>query len=207
MAAAPMPPPEPVTLVGRFVRLEPLTLDHHTDLCAVGLEPALWRWTWDGARTAAELRRYIETALVEQAAGRSLPFAIVEQAGGRAIGSTRYGNIEPAHRRLEIGWTWLGAAWRRTACNTDCKLLLLTHAFEALGYQRVEFKTDALNAPSRAALLRIGATEEGTFRKHGITADGRIRDTVYFSIVDDEWSRVKARLVERLALGVLDSTR
>jgi RimJ/RimL family protein N-acetyltransferase len=184
----------PVVLEGSLVRLEPLTLAHHAALCEVGLDPELWRWIPTTIRTADDMRRYIETALGEQAAGRSLPFAIVERAGGRAIGSTRYGNIEPEHRRLEIGWTWLGNAWQRTGCNTECKLLLLTHAFEALKYQRVEFKTDALNARSRAAILRIGAKEEGVFRKHVICDSGRIRDSAYFSILDDEWPAVKAAL-------------
>jgi RimJ/RimL family protein N-acetyltransferase len=186
--------PGPVVLEGRLVRLEPLTLDHHGALCAVGLEPELWRWIPTTIRTADDLLAYVETALAEQAAGKALPFAIIERSTGRAIGSTRYGNIEPAHRRLEIGWTWLGAAWQRTGCNTECKLLLLTHAFEVLCYHRVELKTDALNAKSRAAILRLGAKEEGIFRKHVICDTGRVRDTVYFSILDDEWPDVKKKL-------------
>lgn len=188
---------EPVTLEGRLVRLEPLTLAHHASLCEVGLEPELWRWIPTTIRTPDDLRHYIETALAEQAAGKSLPFAIIERATGRAIGSSRYGNIEPAHKRLEIGWTWLGTAWQRTGCNTECKLLLLSHAFEVLKYHRVELKTDALNARSRAAILRIGATHEGLFRRHIICDSGRVRDTVYFSILDDEWPAVKARLSSR----------
>ncbi len=185
---------EPVVLEGRLVRLEPLTLRHHEALCVVGLEPELWRWTWNEVRTPADLRAYLETALDEQAAGTSVPFAVVERAGGAAVGCTRYGNIAPRHRRLEIGWTWYGTAWQRTGVNTETKLLLLAHAFERLGMQRVEFKTDALNARSRTALARIGAKEEGTFRKHGIRGDGRVRDTVYYSIVDDEWPGVKRSL-------------
>jgi len=174
------------------VRLEPLQLAHHEALCAVGLDPELWRWTLTMVRSADDLRRYIAKALAEQEAGRSLPFAIVDRASGAAIGSTRYANIERAHRRLEIGWTWLGTAYQRTGANTECKYLLLTHAFERLGCQRVELKTDARNAKSRAAILRIGATEEGTFRKHGIAVGGRVRDTTWYSIIDDEWPRVKA---------------
>ena len=188
----------PVTLEGRLVRLEPLSLGHYEALCAVGLEPSLWKWTLTTIRTPEDLRGYLDTALAEQAAGKSLPFAIVEKESGRAIGSTRYANIEPAHRRLEIGWTWYGTAWQRTGCNTECKLLLLTHAFEVLKCQRVELKTDALNARSRTAILRIGATEEGTFRKHGIADTGRVRDTTWFSILDSEWPAVKARLEQRL---------
>jgi RimJ/RimL family protein N-acetyltransferase len=128
----------------------------------------------------------------------SLPFAIVEKATGRAIGSTRYGNIDRTHHRVEIGWTWVAREWQRTAMNTEAKYLLLRHAFETLGCMRVELKTDSLNERSRAAILRIGAREEGTFRNHMITASGRIRHTVYFSIIDSEWPAVKVHLEARL---------
>ena len=137
---------------------------------------------------------YVETALKEQERGVALPFAIVEKATGRAIGSTRYGNIERTHHRVEIGWTWVARQWQRTAVNTEAKYLLLRHAFETLGCMRVELKTDSLNERSRAAILRIGAKEEGIFRNHMITASGRIRHTVYFSVVESEWPVVKARL-------------
>jgi RimJ/RimL family protein N-acetyltransferase len=147
------------------------------------------------------MRAYVETALAEQRRGVSLPFATVAQANDEVIGSTRYGNIAPADHRLEIGWTWYAAPYQRTAANTEAKLLLLTHAFEALGAMRVEFKTDALNVRSRTAIARLGAVEEGTFRKHMRTASGRIRDSVYFSIVDTEWPAVKARLTGKLAAG------
>lgn len=189
---------EPVTLEGRLVRLVPLDLAHVEPLSAVGLDPDLWKWTWSGVATSDDMRRYVETALAEQSAGQSLPFAIVERAGGRVVGSTRYGNIAPAHRRLEIGWSWLGKPWQRTGANVEAKLLLLTHAFESLGCQRVEFKTDAGNEPSRRALLGIGASFEGIFRKHGIADGGRVRDTAWYSVVDDEWPAVKLRLLERL---------
>jgi len=128
----------------------------------------------------------------------SLPFAIVAQATGEAIGCTRYMNIVPAHRRLEIGSTWLTASAQRSGANTEAKLLLLTHAFEVMGANRVELKTDALNTRSRLAITRIGATEEGLFRKHVVCASGRVRDTVYFSIIDTEWPAVKARLTTML---------
>jgi len=189
----------PVTLEGPRVRLEPLTMGHHAALSAIGLDPELWRLSPAAVRTEAEMAAYIGVALAEQAAGRALPFAIVERASGAVVGTTRYGAIERHHRRLEIGWTWLGRAWQRTAINTEAKLLLLQHAFETLGCLRVELKTDALNQRSRAAILRIGAREEGTFRKHMITASGRIRDTVYYAIVDDDWPAVKANLTQRLA--------
>ena len=146
-----------------------------------------------------ELRDYVATALDEQRRGVSLPFAIIDRATDEPIGSTRYGSIALADRRLEIGWTWYAVSHQRTAANTESKLLLLTHAFEHVGVVRVEFKTDALNAKSRAAIVRLGAVEEGTFRKHMQTVSGRVRDTVYFSILDTEWPAVKARLTSRLA--------
>jgi RimJ/RimL family protein N-acetyltransferase len=144
-------------------------------------------------------RRTIDTALGEQERGTSMPFAILEKATGRAIGSTRYGNIDRIHHRVEIGWTWVAREWQRTAMNTEAKYLLLKHAFESLGCLRVELKTDSLNEKSRAAILRIGAKEEGIFRNHMITESGRIRHSVYFSIIDAEWPGVKARLETKLS--------
>ncbi|GIV95995.1 MAG: N-acetyltransferase [Herpetosiphonaceae bacterium] len=188
-----------VTLEGQYVRLEPLALAHLDDLCAVGLDEDLWRWTISIIRSPEDLRDYIEEALAGCEKGTMLPFAIVEKAGGRAIGSTRYGNIDRSNRRVEIGWTWIGQPWQRTAVNTEAKYLLLRHAFETLGCIRVELKTDALNERSRRAILRIGAREEGILRKHMITPSGRVRDTVYYSIIDSEWPAVKADLEARLA--------
>jgi RimJ/RimL family protein N-acetyltransferase len=188
----------PVVLEGAHVRLEPLSMGHHAGLCEVGLEEDLWRWIPVPVQTAAEMAAYIEKALQEQASGASLPFALVEKASGRVIGSTRYANIDRLHHRAEIGWTWVARAWQRTAVNTEAKYLLLRHAFETLGCIRVELKTDSLNAQSRAAILRVGAREEGIFRNHMITTGGRIRHTVYFSIVDSEWSEVKSRLEHQL---------
>ena len=147
------------------------------------------------------MREYIAAALRTQAEGSALPFATVERATGKAIGSTRYMNIDRANRHVEIGSTWLGLAWQRTAANTEAKFLMLRHAFETLGCLRVELKTDSLNERSRNAILRIGAKEEGTFRNHMITHTGRIRHTVYFSIIDSEWPEVKARLEEKLSCG------
>jgi len=184
----------PVSLEGRHVRLEPLAKARLTELAQVGLEEELWRWIPTPVRTQEEMAAYIETALDEQERGVSLPFAIIDRATGRAIGSTRYGNIDRTHRRVEIGWTWVAREWRRTAMNSEAKYLLLKHAFETLGCMRVELKTDSLNERSRAAILRIGAREEGIFRNHMITSSGRIRHTVYFSIIDSEWPAVKARL-------------
>jgi len=188
----------PVTLEGRHVRLEPLARAHLAGLSEVALDEELWRWIPTPVRTREEMAAYIETALNEQEQGTSLPFAIVEKATGRAIGSTRFGNIDRTHHRVEIGWTWVAREWQRTAMNTEAKYLLLKHAFETLGCMRVELKTDSLNERSRAAILRIGAREEGIFRNHMITASGRIRHTVYFSIIDSEWPAVKARLEAKL---------
>jgi len=190
---------EPVTLEGAHVRLEPLSLERHWDeLSIVGLDPELWRWMVVRVETAEDLRRYCETALEEQAAGRALPFATVERAGGRVVGSTRFGAIALPHRRVEVGWTWIARPWQRTVFNTEAKYLMLGHAFEVWGCRRVELKTDARNTRSRGAMLRIGCREEGTFRKHMITERGATRDTVYYSVVDDEWPAVKARLEELL---------
>jgi RimJ/RimL family protein N-acetyltransferase len=188
----------PITLEGRHIRLEPLSLKHHAQLCEVGLDEDLWRWTTTLIRTPVEMREYIEAALREQSAGMSLPFATIDKSTGRAIGSTRYGNIDRLNRHLEIGWTWVAREFQRTPVNTEAKYLMLTHAFEALDCLRVEFKTDSLNERSRNALLRIGAREEGIFRNHMITYTGRIRHSVYYSIIDSEWPTVKANLEAKL---------
>jgi RimJ/RimL family protein N-acetyltransferase len=188
----------PVTLEGLHVRLEPLAKAHLKGLADIGLDEELWQWIPTPVRTAEEMAAYIEAALDEQERQVSLPFALVEKASGRAIGSTRYGNIDRRHHRVEIGWTWVAREWQRTATNTEAKYLLLKHAFETLGCIRVELKADSLNERSRAAILRIGAREEGIFRNHMITASGRIRHTVYFSIIDSEWPTVKARLEGKL---------
>ncbi len=189
---------EPVTLEGKHVQLEPLLAAHHAALTETGLDEDLWRWIPVPVRTPEEMSAYIEAALAEQARGISLPFTIVERTSGKPVGCTRYGNIDRVHRRVEIGWTWVAKPWQRTAVNTETKYLLLRHAFETLGCIRVELKTDSLNEKSRAAILRIGARQEGIFRNHMITASGRIRHTVYFSIVANEWPAVKARLEQRL---------
>ena len=189
---------EPVTLEGRSVRLEPLAASHHAALCEVGLDAELWRLIPYRVSTVDEMRDYIGSALEAQAAGTAIPFATVERASGRVIGSTRYMNIDPANRRVEIGATWLAKPWQRTAMNTEAKYLMLRHAFETLGCIRVELKTDALNQQSRQAILRIGAREEGTLRQHMVTWSGRLRDTVYYSILDSEWPGVKANLEGKL---------
>ncbi len=189
---------QPVTLDGRFVRLEPLSLQHAEGLAEVGLDTEVWRWMPAPVTTPAEMRAFVEQALVEVESGHQIAFVQVDRASGRPVGSTRYLSIEPSHRRLEIGYTWVASGWQRTAINTEAKLLLLNHAFEALDAMRVEFKTDARNEQSRRALRGIGATEEGTMRRHMITVGGR-RDSVYFSVTIDDWPTVRAHLEARLA--------
>src|SRR5579863_198373 len=189
---------EPVTLEGRGVRLEPLAASHHAALCEVGLDPELWRLVPYRVSTPDEMRGYIDSALEAQAAGTAIPFATVERVSGRVVGSTRFMNIDAANKRVEIGATWLAAPWQRTTINTEAKYLMLRHAFETWHCIRVELKTDALNQRSREAMLRIGAREEGTFRQHMVTWSGRLRDTVYFSILDSEWPGVKASLEAKL---------
>ena len=192
--------PAPVTLTGDWVRLEPLSLERHLDpLASIALDPDLWRWTLNVVETKDDLRRYIEEALREQGEGRSVPFATMDLATGRPAGCTRFGNIEPRHRRVEIGWTWVGREFQRSRVNTEAKLLMLQHAFETWGCQRVELKTNVLNQRSRSAMLRIGAKEEGILRKHALSDRGVPRDTVYYSVIEEEWPSVKARLQAMLA--------
>ena len=191
----------PIVLDGTHVRLEPLSLEHLPGLTAIGLEPALWRWTVSRVQTPDDLRRYVDVALAERARGVALPFATIWRATGQVIGSTRFGSITPEHRRLEIGWTWLALPFQRTAANTEAKLLMLAHAFGPLCMERVEFKTSALNTPTRNALCRLGAVEEGIMRHHMVNEDGSLRDSVYFSILRDEWPGVRARLEVRLQQG------
>jgi len=190
---------EPVVLEGSFVRLEPMTLEHHAQLTEIGLDPEIWRLTIVMIRTGEEMRGYMESALALQREGTSLPFVTIERSSGRVVGSTRFGNYDGPNRRIEIGWTWLARPWQRTAINTEAKYLLLTHAFEKLRCVRVELKTDVLNAPSRKAMLRIGAKEEGILRKHTLMWTGRYRDSIYYSILDEEWSQVKGQLEKMLA--------
>jgi RimJ/RimL family protein N-acetyltransferase len=192
---------EPVILEGEKVRMAPLSLEHHSDLCEAGLDAELWRLIPTMISTAEGMKTYIETALDERARGVSLPFATVDKASGKAIGSTRFGNIDAANKRAEIGWTWITPQFQRTFVNTEAKYLMLRHAFEVWECNRVEFKTDALNEKSRNAILRIGAKQEGIFRQHVITYSGRLRDSVYFSIISSEWPEVKVRLEDKIYAG------
>ena len=190
---------EPVTLEGRHVRLEPLSREHHAALCEAGQDPATFRWFPTTVAGEQGMRAYIDSGLTDHAAGRALPFVIRRLEGGRIVGATRFAAFEPAHQRAEIGWTWLEASARRTPVNTECKRLLLAHGFERLGLNRIEFKTDSRNAASRAALARIGATEEGVFRNHMRMPDGSIRHSVWFSIIREEWPQVRSHLDALLA--------
>jgi RimJ/RimL family protein N-acetyltransferase len=189
----------PRALEGPNVRLEPLTPEHLDGLCDAGLDPELWKLTVSRIGTRADMQRYLEEALAEQRAGTALPFATVWRASGRVIGSTRFGNASPPNRRVEIGWTWLARAWQRTGANTEAKYLMLRHAFDHWGCIRVELKTSALNQRSRAAILRIGAREEGTLRHHMINEDGSLRDSVFYSLLAEEWPEARGRLESMLA--------
>jgi RimJ/RimL family protein N-acetyltransferase len=189
-------PLDPVVLEGRVVRLEPLTRDHLKGLAEFAFDEALWRWTMVRPLDPAGLETWLDSAVANREAGTELPFATVDRATGRPIGSSRFMSLVPEHRRLEIGWTWVARPWQRSGANREAKLLMLGHAFERLRCQRVEFKTNARNELSRAALLGIGATFEGIFRKHMVGYGGEIRDSAYFSVTDDEWPAVKARLTE-----------
>jgi len=196
---------DPVTLEGSHVRLEPLSESHHAALCEVGFDPDLWRLNPTRVTTPEEMFGYIRSALDAQAAGTALPFATVDRASGKVVGSTRYMNIDVPNRRVEIGATWIAHPWQRTAVNTEAKYLMLRHAFETLACIRVELKTDSLNRRSRNAILRLGAREEGILRNHVITWTGRVRHTVYFSILDSEWPQVKTRLEAKLNAAPLSS--
>src|SRR5919112_749528 len=183
-----------VTLTGQHVRLEPLEAEHFSALVDVGLAPELWRWTLELIATGEDMERYAGAALAARDEGTQQPFVTVDAATGRVVGSTRFLSLEPAHRRLEIGYTWVAPPWQRSAVNTEAKLLMLEHAFERLGALRVEFKTDALNDKSRNALLGIGAQFEGIFRQHLLSYGGRRRDSAYYSVIDGEWPAVRAHL-------------
>ncbi len=182
----------PVVLLGKEVRLEPLGPVHAQGLYNRGRVATDWTHLPRSCFVdLADTRHWIDEALGMEG---QLPFAIIETVKGRVIGSTRYLNIRPEHRSLEIGWTWLGQNWQCTAVNTETKLLLLSHAFEQLGCVRVEFKTDSRNERSQQALQRIGATKEGVLRNHMVVQDDFVRDSVYFSIISDEWLDIKERL-------------
>jgi RimJ/RimL family protein N-acetyltransferase len=186
----------PFTLEGSVVRLEPIRREHALlfwDAAKDALDD-IFRWIPYPMRTLEDFHGLVNKAFAEQDRGESVVFATVERGSGRVIGSTRFMNINRPNRSVEIGSTWIAPAWQRTAVNTEAKYLMLRHAFEVWKCIRVELKTDALNQKSRNAILRIGAKEEGTLRRHVVTWTGRVRDSVYFSILDSEWPEARARL-------------
>jgi RimJ/RimL family protein N-acetyltransferase len=186
---------KPVVLTGKHVRLEPMTEAHVPGLTAVGLDDNIWEHMLYGeVRTEDDVRRWVRDILSRP----DLPFVAIHLESGSVAGATRYLNMAPEHRGLEVGGTWYGLKFQRTAVNTECKYLLLKYAFETLGCIRVQFKTDKRNERSQRAIERLGAKREGALRNHMILPDGRFRDSVFFSIIDTEWPEVRARLEEML---------
>lgn len=191
---------EPVTLTGKLIKLEPLQLSHAEELFVVAQDQDIWAWMPNNPGLSLEtMQNYLQKSLRWQEAGTDLPFLIRELVSGQALGSTRYLNIESYDRGLEIGGTWLGADARRTGVNTECKYLLLSHAFETLGAIRVQFKTDSRNLRSQRAIERIGGVKEGVLRNHMIVQNGYYRDSVYYSIIESEWPQVKENLLAKMA--------
>jgi N-acetyltransferase len=190
---------KPVVLTGKHVRLEPMSEEHVPGLAEIGVGQTFWDFMLYGnINTVDDMRNWVLDILVREKKGTDLPFAVIHLASGRVAGATRYLNIEPQHRGLEIGGTWYGTEFQRTVVNTECKYLLLRHAFETLGCIRVQLKTDLRNEPSQRAIERIGAVKEGVLRNHMILPDGRIRHSVFYSVIDTEWPEVKKRLEEML---------
>ena len=189
----------PMTLEGRRVRLVLMGLHHVDALWAAAQDPKTWEFTSAVIRTHDECRTYVETALSWLSAGTAVPYVTTLADTHEVIGSTRFANIDRANKRAEIGWTWVNPTWWRTGVNTEAKYLMLRHAFEDWKCMRVELKTGHRNLRSQAAIERIGGVREGTLRKHMIQPDGSIRDSVYFSVLDDEWPAVKTRLEAMLS--------
>ena len=190
--------PQPITLTGTRVQLQPLSESHLDPLSEVGLDPDLWKWIPIQVIDRDQMLRYIQSALAEQQKGVSIPFATIDRASNKVVGSTRFMSIDVPNKRLEIGATWIAKPWQRTTINTEAKYLMMRHAFETLGCNRVEWKTDALNTQSRNAILRLGAKQEGIFRHHVVTWTGRLRDSVYFSVIAPEWPEVKKGLEAKI---------
>jgi RimJ/RimL family protein N-acetyltransferase len=190
---------EPTTLFGDRIRLEPLTLEHHSRMCEIGLDPRLWERTTIRVQTPEEMRQYIELALRWQAEGTGLPFAMIDKSSGRLIGSTRFHHASPENRRVEIGFTWIEPQWQGKRINYEAKYLMLRHAFEVWHCERVEFRADSENEPSRRALQNIGAKEEAVLRRAVLSVHGGPRDLVVYGIVASEWPSVKEGLSRKLA--------
>ncbi len=190
---------KPVVLEGKYVRLEPMTEEHVPGLAQVGAGQTFWDFMLYGnIKTVADMHNWVLDILSRAKRGTDLPFVAIHLASGRIAGATRYLNIVPKDRGLEIGGTWYGLEFQRTPVNTECKYLLLRHAFETLDYIRVQLKTDMRNVRSQKAIERLGAVKEGVLRNHMILPDGRYRDSVFYSIIDTEWPAVKKRLEQML---------
>ena len=188
-----------ITLTGRIVRLEPLSEKHIADLAIAGANESIWQYMLYGMVTDEDkMRAWVLDMLKRQSSGRDMPFAVRHSRAMRVIGATRYLNIDEDARGLEIGGTWYTPEFQRAVVNTETKYLLLKYAFEELNYIRVQFKTDLNNLPSQRAIERLGAKKEGILRQHIIRPDGGYRDSVFYSIIDSEWERVKARLEEMM---------
>lgn len=191
---------KPVILTGKVVRLEPLQMEHAEHLLQAAQDPTIWTYmSYNPSVSLNAMKIWITNALEAQERGKDIPFAIVSLATGELVGSTRYLTITPHDRGIEIGWTWLARAARRTPVNTECKYLLLQHAFETLKAIRVQIKTDSRNLTSQRAIERLGATKEGILRNHMIMPDGYYRHSVYYSILDTEWAIVKANLEKKIS--------
>lgn len=189
---------KPIVLHGSIVRLEPMQEAHVDAMTIAGSHAELWKFTMNRIENRADAEAYVAAALNSAANGTVVPFVTILEGENRVVGSTRFANYDEESRRIEIGWTWLTPSLQRTGANVEAKLLMMTHAFEQLGCNRVEFKTDVLNEKSRNALLGIGATEEGILRQHTLLWHGRVRDTIYYSVLASEWDGVKRRLLQRL---------
>lgn len=189
---------EPISLRGKHATLEPLAGTHHDELNAAAADGALWNLWYTFVPGPDKMQDYLDAALAMRAQAGAMPFVIRDNASGRVVGSTRYFNVDAVHRRLEIGHTWHAASAQRTAINTECKLMLLTHAFESLECIAVEFRTHWMNHQSRAAIARLGAKQDGVLRSHQRMPDGSLRDTVVFSIIQSEWPTVRRHLQYRL---------
>lgn len=185
---------EPVTLRGRYATLEPLGAEHLDGIRAAAADGELWRLWYTSVPAPDRSHDWLAIALRMRDDQGGMPFAVRDNRDGRVVGSTRYFNVDAANRRVEIGHTWYAKRAQRTAINTECKRLLLTHAFEALGCIAVEFRTHWFNQASRAAIARLGAKQDGVLRNHQLSVDGSRRDTVVFSIIDGEWPAVKRHL-------------
>lgn len=192
---------EKVTLHGNSVRLEPLTEQHLNGLAEAIFDGDLWELPVTLVPHPNDLPAFLESAETQFSNGKELAFATIDERSGKVVGSTRFRNIETAHKRVEIGFTFIAQSWQRSHINTEAKYLMLRHAFEHWQCNRVELLTDFLNHKSRAAIARIGAREEGILRSHMLMRDGRIRDSVIFSLVTAEWPQAKARLASWLHAG------